>query len=259
VTAIDVNHGIDGAPNAPVLVLSNSLGTDMRLWDGHLPALVERFRVIRYDHRGHGGTPVPDAPFSMDDLADDVVALLDRLEVERASFCGVSLGGMVSMALASKTPERVERLVLCCTSANMASPEIWAERIATVRERSTAAVVDATMERWFTEAFRGKDPPEVALAREMVLATPDEGYAACGEAIAAMDQLDSIKAISAPTLVLAGADDPSTPADPHGKAIHERITGSTMVVIPSASHMAVLERPEAVRAVILSHLLGGGS
>jgi 3-oxoadipate enol-lactonase len=259
VTAIDVNHRIDGVPDAPVLVLSNSLGTDTRLWDVHLPALAEQFRVVRYDHRGHGGTPVPDAPFSMDDLADDVVALLDRLGADRASFCGVSLGGMVGMALASKAPERVERLVLCCTSANMAAPEIWADRIATVRERGTAAVVDATMERWFTETFRAKDPPEVALAREMILATPDEGYAACGEAIAGMDQLESIKAITAPTLVIAAADDLSTPADPHGKAIHQCIGGSSLIVIPSASHMAVLEQPEAVRAAILEHLLGGDS
>jgi 3-oxoadipate enol-lactonase len=259
VSAIDVNHRIDGPDDAPVLVLSNSLGTDMRLWDGHVPALAERFRVVRYDHRGHGGTPVPDAPFSMDDLADDVAALLDRLDVERVSFCGVSLGGMVGMALASRAPERVERLVLCCTSANMASPEVWADRIATIRERGTAAVADATMERWFTEAFRAKGPPEETLAREMVLATPDEGYAACGEAIAAMDQLESIKAITAPTLVLAAADDHSTPADPHGEAIRQRIAGSSMVVIPSASHMAVLEQPEAVRAAIVGHLLGGSS
>jgi 3-oxoadipate enol-lactonase len=258
-TAIEVNHRIDGPEDAPVLVLANSLATDMRLWDSHVPALAERFRVVRYDHRGHGGSPVPDGPYSMTDLSDDVLALLDRLEIDRASFCGVSLGGMVGMALASRAPDRIDRLVLCCTSASMGAPEVWKERIATVREQGTAAVVDGTLGRWFTERFLAANPPEVALAREMILATPDEGYAACGEAIAPMDQLEAIRAISAPTLVLTGADDPSTPADPHGEAIRQRISGSTLKVIPDASHMAVLEQPDAVRTAILGHLDGLGS
>ena len=251
---IEVHHVTDGPADAPVLVLSNSLGTDVRLWEGHVPALAERFRVVRYDHRGHGRSPVPDGPYTMDGLVADVVALLDRLGVERASFCGVSMGGMVGMALASSAPERVDRLVLCCTSANMRAPDVWQERIDTVRKEGTAALVDGIIGRWFTESFRATDPPEVALAREMILATPDAGYAACCEAIAAMDQLDTIRSITAPTLVIAAADDPATPPDPHGEAIRQRIDGASMVVIPSASHLAVLEQPEAVRAAMLGHL-----
>ena len=252
-TAVEVNHRIDGPEDAPVLVLSNSLATDQRLWDDHVEALAARFRVVRYDHRGHGGSPVPPGPYRMDDFVDDVIALLDRIGAERASFCGVSMGGMVGMATATAVPDRIERLVLCCTSANMPPPEVWNERIAAVEADGMAAVVDATIARWFTEGFRSGNPPALERTREMILATPVQGYIGACEAIAAMDQRDSIRGITAATLVIAAADDPSTPPE-HGEQIRDRIPGATMTVIPDAAHMAVLEQQEAVRAAVLDHL-----
>ncbi|MGH9119759.1 MAG: 3-oxoadipate enol-lactonase [Acidimicrobiales bacterium] len=252
-TAIDVHHRVEGPSDAPVIVLSNSLGTDLRVWEPQAPELSERFRVVRYDHRGHGRSPVPAGPYTMADLAGDVIALLDRLGVERASFCGVSMGGMVGMALATAAPERVDRLVLCCTSAHMPPPELWDERIASVTAHGTAAMVDGTIARWFTESFRATDPPAVALARDMIGSTPAAGYAACCAAIRDMDQRATIGAITSPTLVIAGEHDPATPPE-HGELIRDRIAGSSMEVIPAASHLAVLERPEAVRAAIRSHM-----
>jgi 3-oxoadipate enol-lactonase len=253
VSAVQLHHRVDGLEGAPGLVLSCSLGTDMRLWDELVPILSERFRVVRYDHRGHGGSPVPAGPYTIADLVDDVVALLDDLELDRVSFCGVSLGGMVGMALAAAYPTRVDRLALCCTSARLGPPELWHERAAAVREGGTAAVVDATLGRWFTEPFRAKEPPPVELAREMILATPAEGYASCGEAIAEMDQFDAIGAITAPTLVLAADQDPSTPLE-HAVAIRSRIDGASLAVIPRAAHLVVLERPEAFTEAVLDHL-----
>jgi 3-oxoadipate enol-lactonase len=253
VTAVEVHHDVTGPRNAPVVVLSNSLGTDLRLWDDHVPALAERFRVVRYDHRGHGRSPVPDGPYRMADLTDDVIGLLDRLEIERASICGVSLGGMVAMALAAKAPDRVERLVLCCTSARLGPPELWEERIAAVGAGGTAALVDGIVARWFTDDFRADDPPAVAKAREMILATAADGYAGCCAAIRDMNQLEAIGAITAPTLVIAGDADPATPPE-HAADIQRRIAGSSMVVIPGVSHLAVMERPDDVRDAILHHL-----
>src|SRR4051794_3728752 len=139
--AVELHHRWDGPEGAPVVVLSNSLGTTSELWDRQLGALTERFRVVRYDTRGHGGSPVPPRPYAIDDLGADLLALLDRLGVARASVCGVSLGGMTAMWLAARAPERVERLVLCCTSARFADPAAWAERAALVRARGMEAVV----------------------------------------------------------------------------------------------------------------------
>lgn len=252
-TAVEANHRIDGPDDAPTLVLSNSLGTDMRLWDGQVAALAEHFRVVRYDTRGHGGSPVPPGPYRIADLLDDVVGLLDSLGIERASFCGVSLGGMVGMALAASAPDRVERLALCCTSAQLGPPEVWHERAAIVRESGTAALVDTIIGRWFTERFVATDPEPVKRARDMILSTPAEGYAGCCEAIAAMDLIESIGAITAPTLIVAADQDPSTPPAV-AEVIQQRIAGSSMVVIPDAAHLALLERPEAFRDVVLGHL-----
>jgi 3-oxoadipate enol-lactonase len=251
---VEVNHRVEGPDDRPPLVLSNSLGTDMRLWDGHVDAFAEHFRVIRYDTRGHGGSPVAPGPYRMADLVDDVVALLDALGIERASFAGVSIGGMVGMALATAAPDRVDRLAVCCTSAHMPPPEMWAERAAVARESGTEPLIEPTLARWFTEPFLANDPAEVKLARDMLLGTPGEGYAGCCEAIAEMDQLESIGAITAPTLIVAGDLDPSTPL-PHAEEIRKRIAGSSVVVIPNAAHMAVLEQPEPFQAVVLGHLL----
>ena len=157
-TTVELHHLLEGSKDAPVLVLANSLGTSLNMWDYQVPVLREHFRLLRYDHRGHGGSPVPSGPYGIEDLGRDVLALLNRLKIERVSFCGLSVGGMVGMWLHGEVPERVERLVLCCTSAQFAPSEAWEERAQTVRANGVGAIADAVLERWFIPALRGDHP-----------------------------------------------------------------------------------------------------
>jgi 3-oxoadipate enol-lactonase/4-carboxymuconolactone decarboxylase len=251
----ELHHLLEGPEDAPVLVLSNSLGTTLAMWDEQAPALSERFRLLRYDHRGHGGSPVPAGPYTIEDLGRDVIALLDRLGVERFSFCGLSLGGMVGMWLASEAPERIHRLVLCCTSARFA-PDVFDSRARTVRAEGVSAIADAVVERWFTPAFRESRPEVAEWAMDMLCDTPPEGYAGCCEAIAAAELPGRLSVIRAPTLVIAGADDPAAPPD-RLEFIRNSIPGTQLVVIAQAAHLANVEQPEAVTRAVLGHLEGG--
>ena len=246
---------MDGPADAPVLVLSNSLGTDMGMWDDQLPSLVDRFRVLRYDQRGHGRSPAPPGPYTIAELAGDALDLLDRLGLERVSLCGVSLGGMTGMWLAVNAPERLDRLALCCTSAYLPPRENWTERAATVRARGTEAVADAQLERWFTPALAERRPDAVERTRQALLATPPEGYAGCCEAIAAHDLRAHVASIRAPTLVLAAADDPATPPE-HGRLIAEAVEGARLVVLERGRHLAAVEHPGEFARAVLAHLTG---
>jgi 3-oxoadipate enol-lactonase len=205
------HHTVTGPEHAPALVLSNSLGSSLAMWDAQAPALAERFRLVRYDIRGHGQSPVPPAPYTIDDVGRDVVALLDHLEIDRAHLAGLSLGGMTGMWLGINAPERLDRLVLLCTSARLGPPDMWADRAELVREEGTAAVAEAGVGRWLTEPFIHDNPDVAAELQAMIAATPDEGYAACCGVIEHMDLTDQLPAIQAPTLVIAGAQDPATP------------------------------------------------
>lgn len=235
-----LHHALEGPKDAPVLVLSNSLGTTLDMWDVQASALRDRFRLLRYDHRGHGASPVPPGPYGIDDLGRDLLALLDRLKVERVSFCGLSLGGMVGMWLAGHAPERVDRLVLCCTSASLGPSGNWSSRAATVRTEGLEAISDATMERWFTPAFREGNRQTVGWARSMLESTPSEGYAGCCEAIRDMDLTGNLGDIRASTLVIAGADDAATTLD-HAELIRDSIPDARLEVIPRAAHLANVE------------------
>jgi|tagenome__1003787_1003787.scaffolds.fasta_scaffold20966550_2 3-oxoadipate enol-lactonase/4-carboxymuconolactone decarboxylase len=257
-SAVEVAHRWDGPEGAPVVVLSNSLGTTTELWDRQVGPLAERFRVLRYDHRGHGGSPVPGGPYSIDDVGGDLLALLDRLGLERVSVCGVSLGGMTAMWLAGRAPERIDRIVLCCTSAHLPPRSNWTERAATVRAEGTGAIVDAALDRWFSPAFRAASPDVVAQIASTLGATPPEGYAGCCEAIGDLDLRAEIPAIRAPTLVIAGGDDPATPPG-HARVIRDAIPDSRALVIPHARHLANIERADLVTPAILDHLEGLGA
>lgn len=252
-SAVDLHAVVEGPPDAPVVLLAGSLGSTLEMWDPQVPALTSRFRVVRYDARGHGRSPVPAGPYEIDDLVDDAVALLDRLEVERAHVVGLSLGAMTGMRLAAREPHRVDRLALLCTSAWFPSPHAWAERAAAVRAGGTSAVADAVVERWFTERLRADDPELVQRHREMIAATPAEGYAACCGAIERLDLRSDLPLIAAPTLVVAGADDPATPPE-HLTAIADGIPGARLLVLPQAAHLANVEQATAVDAALLAHL-----
>jgi 3-oxoadipate enol-lactonase len=251
--SVELHHRLDGPDGAPVLVLSNSLGTALGMWDDQLPALAGHFRVLRYDQRGHGRTPAPPGPYTVAELGRDALDLLDRLGLERVSFCGTSLGGMTGMWLAINAPERIDRLALCCTSAHLPPREMWTERAATVRARGVEAVADAQLERWFTPALAERRPEALERARRALLGTRPEGYAGCCEAIASHDLRRELGSIRAPALVLAAAEDPATPPD-HGRLIADAVGGARLVVLEGARHLAVVERPEESARELLGHL-----
>ncbi len=252
--SVALHHLLEGAEDAPVLVMANSLGATLNMWDEQAGTLRDRFRLLRYDHRGHGSSPVPPGPHGIDDLGRDVLALLDRLEIQRFSFCGLSIGGMVGMWLASEAPERVERLVLCCTSPRFAPPEAWDSRAAAVRADGVDAIAGAVLERWFTPAFHKSHSEVVEWAGRMLRDTPAEGYAGCCEAIRDADLNDRLGAIRAPTLVIASADDPAAPVD-QAELIRDGIIGALLVVIPQAAHLANVEQPEDFTRAVLDHLV----
>jgi 3-oxoadipate enol-lactonase len=236
-----------------VLILGGSLGTTLAMWDGQAP-LAERLRFVRHDHRGHGRSPVPPAPYELADLGRDVLALMDRLGLERASYGGVSLGGMVGMWLGAHAPERIERLVLICTSAHMPPASQWAERAAAVRRAGTTDVVaDAVVERWLTPGYAAEHPGVRASLRNMLVSIPPEGYAACCGVLERMDLRPVLGRIGAPTLVISGSDDPATPPE-HQRLIAAAIPGARHEVVGPAAHLAPVERPDAVNALILDHL-----
>jgi 3-oxoadipate enol-lactonase len=251
--SVDVHHSLEGPEDAPVIVFSNSLGTTGAMWDAQAAALSDRFRVLRYDTRGHGETSAPPGPYTVAELGGDVLALLDRLGLERVSFCGLSIGGMTGMWLGVHAPERIERLVICCTGMQLPPAEMWTERAALIREKGMGEVIDATMERWFTPAFPERSPETVQRIREIFLTTDPEGYAGCCEALAEFDMRGQLDAITAPTLVIAGEDDPvGTPE--RAAAVGEEIRGSRVAILSDARHLPAVEQPDAVTRELEQHL-----
>lgn len=241
-----MNYRIDGKGDR-VVVLSSSLGSTLEMWEPQVPALAAHFRVLRYDHPGHGGSPsLPQATVSH--FAGEVVALLDELAVARVSFCGLSLGGAVGMRLALDDPERVEKLVLCSTSARFATPELWQQRADTVRRDGVEAVADVVLERWFTPAFR-----DVRRYREMLLSIPSEGYARACEAVRDWDVRGGLGGITAPTLAIAGAEDPSTPPADLERIVSE-IPAAELVVVDGARHLVNVERADEFTEAVLARL-----
>jgi 3-oxoadipate enol-lactonase len=255
VSAVAVRWTAAGPAGAPVVVLSNSLGATRAMWDPQVPALAERYRVVTYDTRGHGESPAPAGPYSLDDLVDDVVALLDEVGVERAHVAGLSLGGMTAMRLAAREPSRVDRLALLCTSAK-ADSQAFLDRARTVRAGGTAALAPTVAGRWLTPAFAADRPDLVARLQAMIAGADDEGYAACCEVIAGMDLRGDLGRISAPTLVISAADDLALPPD-HQRAIAEGIPGAALVPVAPGAHLANLERTTEITGALRDHFDGG--
>ncbi len=252
-SAVQVHAVVTGREDGPVVVLSNSLGSTYGMWNAQLAALEERFRVVRYDTRGHGASPVPDGPYSIDDLADDLVALLDRLGIGRAHLVGLSLGGMTAMRVAAHNPDRIDRLALLCTGAALPPASAWTDRAATVRAGGSAAVAKAVVERWFTPEFLAAHPDVRAAHEAMVAETPAEGYAGCCEAIATLDLRRDLESITAPTLAIAGADDPATPPAKL-EEIASCVPDAELLVVPRAAHLANAQQPAIITPALIEHL-----
>lgn len=239
---IKVNVLIEGGDNAPPLVFSNSLGTDLHMWDTQAAALSKKFRVIRYDTRGHGKTEAPDFPYTFEMLGRDALALFDALSLGKVRFCGLSMGGMIGMWLARNAPDRVEKLVISNTAAKFGLPEIWNQRVATVRTQGMKAITPTVLERWFTKSFREQSPKEVGRIEAMLHATPPQGYAGNCAAIRDVDQRWTIAEIRAPTLVIGGKQDPATPLAA-AEFLAKRIPGAKLVAL-DAAHLSNIEMPD---------------
>ena len=249
-----VHHELTGVGNDPVVLLGGSLGTTLAMWDGQLP-LADRLRLVRYDHRGHDDSFVPPPPYEIADLGRDVLALMDFLGLERASYCGLSIGGMVGIWLGAHASERIEKLVLICTSAHMPPPSSWHERAdAVLAAGSPEVVADTVVDRWLTPAFAAAHPELRSALRAMLATTDAVGYAACCGAIARMDLRNDLRRVTAPTLVVSGSDDPAAPIE-HQRLIAEAIPSARHEVVAPAAHLAAVEQPETVNRLILEHLL----
>jgi 3-oxoadipate enol-lactonase len=247
---VPLHHQVEGPTDAPALLFLNSLGTDLRMWDAQAAALRDDFRIIRCDARGHGDSPYTAAPWTLADLGADVLRLLDLLGIEQASFAGVSLGGATAVWLGANAPERVDRLIPCFTSAWFGPPDPWLARAETVRAEGVAAVSEGVLGRWFTEAV---DPDLRARMKKMLEATPADGYAAATEVVAHLDLRGELPAVTAPTLVISGAEDVAMPPA-MGRALADGIPGAEFVELAAAAHLGNVERPDAVTDLIRSHL-----
>jgi 3-oxoadipate enol-lactonase len=254
VRAVALHHESIGPLDGPPLLLGGSLGTTLAMWEPQAKILSGRLRMIPFDHRGHGASPMPVAPYTIAELGHDVIALMDRLKLERASFCGLSLGGMVGQWLAGNHPERIDRLILIATTAYLGESGPWLERAATVRAAGTVEVIaDLVVGRWFTPSWGAAHGHTLRAYREMLAAAAVEGYAGCCEAIAELDLRDELERITAPTLVISGADDPSIPP-PHQQAIADAVADSRLETIADAAHLVSVQHPALVNELIFDHL-----
>ena len=247
-----LHYTLGGADGAPVVVLSNSLGTNFSMWDPQTPALAKQFRVLQYDTRGHGQSSVTPGPYSVELLGGDVLRLLDFLRLDRVHFCGLSLGGLTGMWLGVHAAGRFSKLVLCNTGAKIGTLETWNTRIESVRRDGMKAIASAAIERWFTPEFRAAAPDAVANARRMIEDTPPEGYAGCCAAVRDFDFREAVTAIRVPTLVISGTHDPATPPAA-GRFISERIPGAQFAELPT-SHLSNYEAPEQFASTLIRFL-----
>jgi 3-oxoadipate enol-lactonase len=244
---------VEGPEHAPVLMLSNSLATNLHMWDPQVATFTQHFRLIRYDRRGHGRSEAPPGPYSMERFGRDVLAVLDELGVEKINWCGLSMGGMVGQWLGAHAGARIDKLILSNTACYYADAALWEGRIKLAREKGLAGMADATMERWFTKDFRTRAPQQIAKMREMVLATNLQGYVACMQAIRDMDHRALLPRIQIPTLVIAGKYDPATPLEGN-ELISRGIPGAKLAVL-EAAHIANIEQPHAYADLVLKFLL----
>lgn len=251
----ELNYRFDGPVDAPVLVLSNSLGTSLGMWDAQVPAFTEHFRVLRYDTRGHGCSSVTPGPYSIEHLGRDVLAMVDSLGVDRFAFCGLSMGGLIAQWLGINAGERLTRLVLCNTGAKIGTDEVWNDRIETVLqggEQAMRDMRDASISRWFTPAFAKQQPAEVNRITQMIAGTSPQGYAANCAAVRDADFREQLGAIKVPTLVVCGTRDPVTTPE-HGRFMQAHIANAALVEL-DAAHLSNVEMGEGFTQQVLDFL-----
>ncbi len=252
---IQMNYQLSGKEDGPVVVLSHSLGSSLAMWDPQMEILEARYQVLRYDTRGHGGTDAPEGAYTLDQLGNDAIGLLDALGIDVVHWVGLSMGGMIGQCLALNHTDRLRSLALCDTAAiipDEAQP-VWKERMDTARDKGMQALVQETMKRWFTLPYLGKNPGGVELIRKHFLDTPVSGYIGCSEAIRILNYLENLSDIKIPTLIMVGEDDPGTPVAA-SEAMHERIPGSRLVVLHSAAHLSNIEQAEAFNSALMGFL-----
>jgi len=255
VNGVEIACRFDGPAEGPVVLMSNSLMSDHTMWDGNVPALADRYRVLRYDTRGHGLSGTTPGPYSIALLAEDALALLDALAIGRAHIVGLSMGGMIAQQLGARFPERVLSLALCDTASEMPPRSLWEERFAIARSQGVAGLVDSTIERWFTAPFIARDPASIAKVRRMILGTGAEGYIACGSAVRDMAQTTMLLKVKAPTLVLVGRQDPACTVE-QATVIHRMIDGSELVVLEEAAHLSNIEQQQAFNGALRAFIDG---
>jgi 3-oxoadipate enol-lactonase len=255
VNGLYVHYTLEGPASAPVVTLSHSLATDLTMWDPQMPVLTSRYRVLRYDTRGHGGTEAPAGPYTLETLAEDARGLLQALGITRTHFMGLSMGGMIGQLLALQAPQMLHSLILCDTMSRVpteAKP-LWDERIHTAERRGMEPLVQPTLERWFTAPFREQSHDVIDKVRTMIRTTPIRGYAGCCHAIAALNLTERLQAITVPALVVVGEDDPGTPVAA-SRVIQEQIKGSQLVILKSAAHLSNMEQPQAFNQAVTAFL-----
>lgn len=250
---IDINYSLDGPESAPMVTLSNSLLTNYTMWDAQMPVLTETYRVLRYDTRGHGASEVTPGDYTFELLTEDAYALHQALGIEKTHFVGLSMGGMTGQLLAARHPELLLSVTLCDTTSRMPHPEIWDDRIAAARSGGVEAVVEGTLERWFTPAFHQSDPDEIGRIATMIRGNTVDGFCANCHAIKVLDQTGILSGITTPTLIIVGADDPATTPE-MSRIIHDEIAGSELVILPKAAHLANVEQPAAFNDALMAFL-----
>jgi len=253
---ITINYQIDGPDNGPCLVFSNSLATTIAMWDEQAAALKDKFRVLRYDQRGHGATDAPAGRYPFDTLLADALGLLDALSIRKAHFAGLSMGGATALGLAEKYPDRFDRIIVCdspCQSTPQSSQQ-WEERIVVAREKGMAALVEPTIARWFPAETVAKNPPHLDKVRSMIRDTPVNGFIGCAAALAAHDYASAVASVKCPVLFLVGEKDAPGPAM---RKLNEKLAGSHFVELPGAGHISNLDRPAEFSRAIRDFLTAG--
>jgi 3-oxoadipate enol-lactonase len=256
---IKINYELSGKKDGPVVILSHSLASSLKMWEPQMEMLRSHFRVLRYDTRGHGKSETTPAPYTLELLGEDALGLLDQLSMDQVHWVGLSMGGMIGQAIALNHPQRLKSLALCDTASIIpaeAQP-IWDERIEGVRNIGMKSQLETTMERWFTPSYLRLNPPMFTLIKEEFLATPAEGYIGCAGAIRRLNYLSQLGEINLPTFILVGEDDPATPVSA-SQAIHEQIRNSKLVILPSTRHLSNVEQAEAFNENLLRFLKSVG-